>query len=98
MNFPKNASKKKKRIVLLYVSNFKEKKKIFVNISPILLARSKHLHLNFPQHLPLFKHVKKNKLSEYFSAPFGDSHILDQKEKFSVYFPENATKQQKSID
>ena len=28
---------------------------------------------NFPHDFPLFKIVKKNKLSEYFSAPFWDS-------------------------
>ena len=39
----------------------------------------------------------KNKLSEYFSAPFGDSHFLDIKENFSVNFHKNASKQQRSI-
>ena len=48
------------------------------------------------QVLPLFKHVKENKLSEFFSFPFWDSHLLDKKDKISVNFPKNALKQQKS--
>ncbi len=44
-----------------------------------------------------FKRVKKNKLSEYFSAPFWDSNFFDKKEKFSVNLSKNASKHLKSI-
>ena len=45
----------------------------------------------------LFKHGKKNKLYEYFSVRFWDSHFYVQKEKFSMNFHQNASKQQKGI-
>ena len=38
--------------------------------------------------------VQKN-ISEYFSARFWDSHFYDKNEKFSMNFPQNASKQQK---
>ena len=47
-------------------------------IYPLLLIWSKtvvYTNPNFLQDLPLFKHGKKNKLSEYFSACFWDSHF-----------------------
>ena len=37
----------------------------------------------------------KNKLSEYFSAPFWDSHFYVKKEKLSMNFPKNASKSHK---
>ena len=43
-----------------------------------------------------FKHGKKSKLSEYFSARF-EIVILCLKEKFSMNFCKNALKQQKGI-
>ena len=46
---------------------------------------------------PLFKRGKKNKLVEYFSARFRDSHFYGYKEKASLNFPKNASKQQKDI-
>ena len=52
---------------------------------------------NFPLDMLLFKLVEKNKLSKYFWASFWDSHIFEQIEKFTVNFPKNASKQQKSI-
>ena len=42
----------------------------------------------------LFKLVENIKLSEYFWASISDSHIFDQKEKFPVNFPKNASKMQ----
>ena len=51
----------------------------------------------FNQDLTLFKHVKKNQLSNSFIALFWDSRFFDEKEKFSVNLPENASQQQKSI-
>ena len=42
-----------------------------------LIKKSFKTNPNFPQDFPLFKHVKKNKLSEYFCALFWDSHFLD---------------------
>ena len=44
-----------------------------------------------------FKHDQKNKLSEYFSPRFWDSHFYVQKEKFSMNFSKNVSKQQKGI-
>ena len=52
------------------------RKTVFVNNCPLLLVWSKtvvYTNQKFPQDFPLFKHVKKNKLSEYFSAPLWDS-------------------------
>ena len=51
---------------------FKERHKV----CGLLLEKNK---LNFPQDLPLFKHAKENKLSEYFSACFWDSHFMSKK-------------------
>ena len=51
----------------------------------------------FFQDLPLSKYGKEKKISEYFSAPFWDSHFFWLKEKFSMNFPKNASKQQKGI-
>ena len=45
----------------------------------------------------LFKCVKINKLSEYFSAPFWESHFFDKKEKFTLNISQNASKQKTSI-
>ena len=72
-----------------------EKKNIFVNICPVLLLWTKRLfttNTNFPLDLPLFKLVEKYKLSKYFWASFWDNHFFDQKEKFSVNFPEKSFK------
>ena len=44
-----------------------------------------------------FKHDQKNKLSEYFSPRFWDSQFYAKKEKFSMYFPKNASKQEKGL-
>ena len=45
--------------------------------------------------MPLFKYVKKNKLSEYFSAPFWDSHFFCLKREV---FSELALKSFKTTD
>ena len=76
------------------------RKTVFVNIYPLLLVWSKTFVLtnpNLSQDFTLFKHGKKNKLFEYFSARFWDSHFFDLKEKFSLNFPKNTSKQQKSM-
>ena len=52
---------------------------------------------NFLLDLALFKLFGKNKLSKYIWASFWDSHFFDYKEKFSVNFPEIASKTQESI-
>ena len=52
---------------------------------------------NFPLDLPLLKFVKKNKLSECFSAPFWESHFFDWKEKLSVNLTEKVSKQEESL-
>ena len=44
-----------------------------------------------------FKHDKKNKLSEYFSAHIYNSHFYAKKEMFSMNLPKDASKQQKSL-
>ena len=65
------------------------RKTVFVNIYPLLLVGSKkvvYTNPNFPQDLPLFKYGKKNKLAEYFSARFCDSHIY-VKRKVLYEFP-----------
>ena len=51
---------------------------------------------NFPQDLTLFKLVKKNKLSEYFCAPFWDSHFWLKREVFNE-LALKTSKQQQSI-
>ena len=55
------------------------KKKKFVNIYPFYWLDQKKLfksNTNIPQNLSLFKHDKKNKLSEYLSSRFWDSHFF----------------------
>ena len=47
--------------------------------------------------MTIFKLIKKNKLSEYFSAPFWDGQSFDYKEPFFVNLHENASKQEESI-
>ena len=54
--------------------------------------KSEFVSLFFP-----FKQGKKNKLAEYFSARFCDNHFYVKKEKFSMNFPINASKQQKGL-
>ena len=54
------------------------------------------LNPNISQDLPLFKHGKKNKLSEYICVRFWDRHLLT-KEKFYMNFSKNISKQQKGI-
>ena len=52
---------------------------VFVNICSLLLI-IKNICLKkskFSSRFPLFKFVKKNKLSEYFCDPFGDNHFFD---------------------
>ena len=51
----------------------------------------------FSSGFTIFKHVKGNKVCEYFCSPFWDSHFLEYKEKFSVNFREKASKQHKNI-
>ena len=65
------------------------RKTVFVNIYPLLLVWSKAVvtNPNFSQDLPLFKHGKKNKLSEYFSAPIWDSNFFWLKRKVLYEFP-----------
>ena len=56
------------------------RKTVFVNIYPLLMVWSITFVLtnpNFTQDFTLFKHGKNNKLSEYFSARFCDSHFSD---------------------
>ena len=73
MNFPKNSSKQQKSIVYQYVAQFGGGGEVFVYISPFYWFDQKQLFKQihfFPQDLPLFKLVKKNKLSEYICAIF----------------------------
>ena len=52
----------------------------------------------FPGICPFSNLLRKtNFLSIFFSAPFWDRHFFDKKRKYSVNFPKNASKQQKSI-
>ena len=56
-------------------------KKVFDNICSLLLVWSITVvktNPNFALDFPLFKLVKKNKLSEYFCTPFWDSHFMDK--------------------
>ena len=62
-------------------------KKVFDNICSLLLVWSITVvktNPNFALDFPLFKLVKKNKLSEYFCTPFWDSHFMDTNENFSM--------------
>ena len=99
MNFHENASKQQKSIVYLYVADFEEKNKYFLIFLPFKWFDKKQFfkQIQIFLRIALFKPVKKNKLSEYFSALFGESHFFDKNEKFSVNFPKNASKPQKSI-
>ena len=51
----------------------------FKYLSPFtgLIKRNCLNKSKFSSRFTLFKHVKKNKLSEYFSAPFWDSYFFD---------------------
>ena len=63
MNFPKNASKQQKGIVLRYLAHFVEKK-VFANIYPLLLVLLKKSCLNkskISSRYATFKHGKKKK-------------------------------------
>ncbi len=68
MNFTENASKQKESLVYLYVAPSEEKNSFCYNLSPFngLIKNSCLNNPNFPQDLPLFKLIKKNKLSVYF--------------------------------
>ena len=70
MNFPQNASKPKKDIVEQYLAHFLEriKKKKNLSLFNILIKNSCLNKSNFSSEFALFKHGKKNKFSEYFSA------------------------------
>ncbi len=73
MNFHKNASKQQRSIDKLYIAHFIEKNFFIFLFVPFYWFDQKKLFKQiqiFPQDLLLFKLVKKNKLSEYFSAPF----------------------------
>ncbi len=99
MNFSKNASKQQKGITRSMWHTL-GRKTVFVNIRPLLLVWSKKFVLtnpNITKNLLLFKHGKKNKLSEYISGRFWDSHFIDWKENFSMNFSKTYSKQQKSI-
>ena len=75
-------------------------KNSFVNIYPLLRVWLKNSCLNkskFSSGFSPIKYGKKNKLSEYIIARFWDSLFYVYKEKFSMNFPKNASKQQKDI-
>ena len=77
MNFHKNASKQQKDSLAVCGSLCGENQ-FFFNNYPILLVCSNTIvktNPNFPQDFPLSNMVRKNKLSEYFSARFLDSHF-----------------------
>ena len=70
------------------------RKRVFVNIYPLLLVCLKKICLNkakFSSGLSAFKHGKKNQLSENFSALFWDSHFISKKKFFSE-FPQKCFK------
>ena len=74
------------------MAHFEEKNSFFSIFVQFYCFEQKGLFTtnpNFPLDLLLFKLVEKNKLSDCF--------FFDQKEKFSVKFPENASKQKESI-
>ena len=73
--------------------------KEFLLIIVPFYCEPKHLFTpnpNFPLAFPLFKLVEKSNLSEYFWASFWNSHFVNKRVKFSLNFPQNASKQQKS--
>ena len=72
-------------------------KPFFVNIFTGLNKKNCSNKSKFSSGLANFKHGKKYKLSEYFSNSFGDSHFYVLKGKFTMNFPQNASKQQKGI-
>ena len=53
-------------------------------------------NFKFSWEFSVFKHGKKNNLSENFRARFWDSHFYVKK-KFSMNYSQNASKQQKGI-
>ena len=89
MNFHQNSSKQQKSVVKQYMAHCEEK-----NSSSITgLFKNCCLKISkFSSGFSPFKHGKKNKFNEYFSARFWNSHFHVQKEKFSMNFPKNASK------
>ena len=72
MKFPSNASKQQKCIVWQYVANFLAKNCFYSQLYPFtgLFKNSCLNKSKISYEFALFKHGKKNKHSEYFSARF----------------------------
>ena len=78
---PENASKQQKIIVQLYEAHFEEKKQFLLIFVSFYCFEQKGLFTtstNFLLDFPLFKLVKKNKLSMYFWASFWDWFVQKQ--------------------
>ena len=95
VNLPKNVQNNRKAKFISMWPTLREKTVLLI-IVPFYWFDQKKLKSKYSKDFPLFKHVKKNKLSEFLCTHFWDSQFLDKKEKFSVIFPKNASKQQKS--
>ena len=76
-----------------------EKKQFLFILIPFYWFNQKQLFLQIQIFLSFasFKHGRKNKLTEYFSACFCDNNFYVYKEKFSMNISKNASKQQKGI-
>ena len=85
MNFPKNSSKQQKDIVQQYMAQFVEKNSFCYYLShfSVLIKKSCLNKSKFSTGLEPFKHGKKYKLSEYFSARF---EIVPFKYKWKVLY------------
>ena len=71
------------------------RKTVFVNICSLLMVRSKifvKTNPNFPQDLSHFKHLKKNKLTGFFSAPFCWWPLFGIKRDVLCEFPQKCFK------
>ena len=65
------------------------RKTVFVDIYPILTGLFKNSSLNkskFSSGFSPFKHGKKSKLSEFFSARLGDSHFMSKRKVLYEFF------------
>ena len=92
MNFLKNASKTTERHNLAVCGSLCGEKQVFVNIYPFYWFDKKNcLNISkFSSGFASFKHGKKNKLSEYFSAISEIVTFMSKKKNFSMNFLKNA--------
>ena len=95
VNLPKNVQNNRKAKFISLWPTLREKTVLLIFV-PFYWFDQKKVKSKYSKDFPLFKHVKKNKLSEFLCAHFWES-LFGQKKRSSLWFsPKNASKQQKS--